>query len=49
MGQDRCFASADAQGGKDIDPQTTALVMIEFQVRSSSSPRARALAAVRRR
>jgi hypothetical protein len=33
MGQDRCFTSANAQGGKDIDPATTALVMIEFQVR----------------
>ena len=32
MGQERCFASADAHGGKEIDPQTTALVMIEFQV-----------------
>jgi hypothetical protein len=32
MGADRVFNSFDAQGGKPIDPATTALVMIEYQV-----------------
>ena len=35
---DRTFSAADAHGGEPIDPATTALVMIEYQVHASPTP-----------
>jgi len=32
MGVDRVFNPGNAQGGQPIDPSSTALVMIEYQV-----------------
>ena len=31
MGKDRTFSAADAKGGQDINPKTTAVLCIEFQ------------------
>jgi len=39
MGTDRVFSPAEAQGGKLIDPQSTAVVLIEFQVCHTTTQR----------
>ena len=39
MGTDRVFSPAEAQGGKQIDPQSTAVVLIEFQVCRTTTQR----------